>query len=111
MIIKLLAVVSIAVFLLTGCTAGPNPFGDTANAQGYVAGFFIGLWHGIIFPFAFFASLFLDGVSVYEVHNTGGWYNFGYLIGLAAIFEGGGTAARSTNRNDRPDDVEPTIRY
>ncbi|MEV0841977.1 hypothetical protein AB0I55_20755 [Actinocatenispora sera] len=34
-------------------------------------------------------SLFTDSVSIYDVHNNGGWYNFGFVLGIfipVAIF-------------------------
>jgi hypothetical protein len=37
--------------------------------------------------------LFRGDLNVYEVHNTGPWYNFGYLFGLACFFGGGGNRA------------------
>jgi len=85
---------AVAILVLaSGCAAGSNPMVGTPAADGETAGFFLGLWHGFIMPFAFVASLFLDDVSIYEVHNSGGWYNLGYLIGLAGILGGGGSAA------------------
>jgi hypothetical protein len=27
-------------------------------------------------------SLFTDSVAIYEVNNSGGWYNFGFVIGI-----------------------------
>ncbi len=45
-------------------------------------------------------SLFNSDVGIYEVHNNGGWYNFGYLIGLSMIF-GGGPAGSSARRRRR----------
>jgi hypothetical protein len=42
----------------------------------------------------FVASLFMSDLSIYEVHNNGAWYNFGYLFGLACFFGGGNQAAR-----------------
>jgi hypothetical protein len=105
-ILTLPIVIGTALFL-AGCTAGANPLANTPNHQGEVAGFFLGLWQGIIFPFAFLTSLVVEGISVYEVHNTGIWYNLGYLIGLAMIFEGGsgavshgGTDSRANNEDD-----------
>jgi len=38
----------------------------------------------------FVASLFKSNLGIYEVHNNGAWYNFGYLFGLACILGGGG---------------------
>lgn len=48
-------------------------------------GFLFGLWHGFIFPVAWFLSLFMDGVSVYAVPNNGGWYDFGYFLGIVVF--------------------------
>jgi hypothetical protein len=56
------------------------------------AGFWLGLWHGLITPVTFVISLFTDHVNIYEVHNNGNWYDFGYVLGLMTAFGG---AARS----------------
>jgi hypothetical protein len=58
--------------------------------HGEFAGFWLALWQGFIAPFVFVASLFKGDINVYEVHNNGSWYNFGYLFGLACFFRGGG---------------------
>ncbi|MGH2686777.1 MAG: hypothetical protein ACRDJP_15030 [Actinomycetota bacterium] len=85
-----------AVLLLSSCAAGPNPAAGTGQEP---AGFLLGLWHGIIFPVAFVISLFTDSVSVYEVVNTGNWYDFGFFIGVAMSLGGsGGAGARARRR-------------
>jgi len=38
----------------------------------------------------FVASLFKSNLNIYETHNNGAWYNFGFLFGLACFFGGGG---------------------
>ncbi len=68
---------------------------NSTAPDGSVAGFWTGLWHGMILPISFIVSLFRDSVSVYEVHNNGGWYNFGFLLGAAIVLGGGGSAAGS----------------
>lgn len=78
---------------LTACTAGPNELTDTPNADGHVSGFWRGLWHGLISPFTFIVSLFSDTVEAFEVHNNGGWYVLGFLLGASTIFGGGGGGA------------------
>ena len=75
---------------LTGSLAGPNPAANTPNEAGRVAGFWLGFWHGAIAPVTFVISLFSDKVHVYEVHNSGKWYVFGFLLGVTAIWGGGG---------------------
>ena len=84
-----------ASLLLVGCAPGPNALTDSPDGAGEVAGFWRGLWHGAITPVTFVISLFSDGVHIYEVHNNGGWYNFGFLIGASLVLGGsGGSAAR-----------------
>ncbi len=56
-------------------------------------GFLGGLIHGIIAPFSFVCSIFLDNVAIYAVNNTGGWYDFGFVIGAGILFGGGGKAS------------------
>lgn len=91
-----LLLAAIVLLSLAGCAAGPNEFVDTPNAEGQVAGFLYGLWHGVIAPVTFVISLFSDSVHPYEIHNNGGWYNSGFLLGLSIVFGGsGGGAAKS----------------
>lgn len=71
-----------ALLLLASCAASPNPHLGAANAEGIMAGVWLGLWHGAIAPVTFVLSLFKPDVSMYEVHNNGGWYNFGFLFGI-----------------------------
>ena len=47
-------------------------------------GFLGGLWHGITAGIRFIGSLFNHDIAVYAVHNNGGWYNFGYLLGVGS---------------------------
>ena len=88
----LLVVVLLLLSILAGC-AGPNQFKGTVGEHGRVAGFWLGLWQGSIAPFVFLASLFKSDLSIYEIHNNGAWYNFGYLFGLACFFGGSGNRA------------------
>ena len=48
-------------------------------------GFLLGVWHGFIFPVAWVLSLFVRGVAVYAVPNQGGWYDFGYFLGIVVL--------------------------
>lgn len=85
----------LAVLLMAACTAGVNPEVDTAAPDGDVAGFFLGLWQGFIAPITFFISLFTDNVNIYEVHNSGNWYDFGFVLGAGLLFSGGLFGRRS----------------
>lgn len=84
--------------LLSACAAGSNPATDVPASDGDVAGFWLGLWHGIIMPITFIVSLFNDDVGIYEVHNNGGWYNFGFVLGAGFLLSGGGAGAGSARR-------------
>lgn len=96
----ILALVLLAVILgLVGCAAGPNDLARTPDADGEVAGFWLGLWHGIISPITFITSLFAKGVHFYEVHNNGNWYNLGFVIGAGVLF-GGGFLGRRRRHED-----------
>jgi len=56
------------------------------------------LWHGLISCVTFVISLFSDNVNVYEVHNSGNWYDFGFMLGVSIIFGGGGRAAKRKSK-------------
>jgi hypothetical protein len=96
---KIFAII-LCICVLTSCAAGVNPMKNVPNEKKETASFFQGLWHGIILPVTFVISLFTPAVNVYETHNDGGWYNFGFLLGLAIIFggSGGGAGARARRR-------------
>jgi hypothetical protein len=70
------------LLLLSACAAGPNPGVSTGP---HTAGFFMGLWHGLILPITFVISLFSDTVSIYEVHNNGHWYDLGFVFGAGGL--------------------------
>ncbi len=77
--------------LLTGCADVTN---IDACRQSEPYGFFGGLWHGIIAPVSFVISLFSDNVAMYAVNNTGGWYDFGFVVGAGILFGGGHRATK-----------------
>ena len=92
-------IIVVLLMLLAGCAPGPNSLTGSPDREGEVAGFWLGLWQGIIAPITFIISLFSDTVEMYEVHNNGGWYNFGFLLGVMIIFGGSsGGAARGRRR-------------
>jgi len=87
-----LAVLSLVLgsaLFLSGC-ADTTSFTDAASRQ--PVGFWYGLWHGMIAPIAWIVSLFSDDVAIYAIYNNGGWYDFGFILGIGAL---GGSASRS----------------
>lgn len=87
--LRLAALLS-APFLLTACAAQQSGAGVAQTAPGFL----LGVWHGFIFPVAWVISLFVDTVAVYSVPNNGGWYDFGYFVGIVFI----GVGARGTKK-------------
>jgi hypothetical protein len=100
--IAIVLAIILLMFTISGCVAGPNELVNSPDMEGEIAGFWKGLWHGAISPITFIISLFSDSVYVYEVHNNGNWYNFGFLLGASIIFGGsGGGAARRRRKYSR----------
>jgi hypothetical protein len=81
-----------ALLLLGACAAGPNELVDTGPDP---AGFWLGLWQGLISPITFIVSLFTSSVNIYEVQNNGNWYDFGFMLGVACALGSGGGAGAS----------------
>ncbi|WJG11204.1 hypothetical protein [Aliiglaciecola sp. LCG003] len=77
-----LLVVMTAVTLITGC-ADSVSFVQAATME--KVGFLHGLWHGCIFPISWLCSLFMDEVAIYAIYNDGGWYDFGFFLGLGGL--------------------------
>jgi len=63
-------------------------------------GFLNGLLDGFLFPVAWIVSLFVPSVAIYAVPNNGGWYDFGYFIGVC--FLGVGANRTRTVYVERP---------
>ena len=76
---RLLAIA--AILALAACAATQAPDAVAPNAPG----FWLGLWHGFIFPVAWLVSLLVPKVAVYAVPNDGGWYDFGYFLGIVVF--------------------------
>lgn len=83
----------LATFLLMSCAKVSPHTENCITSDPY--GFWSGLWHGIIIFFSWVGSLFSDDIVIYSYNNNGGWYDFGFIIGLGSL---GGSAHRATNR-------------
>lgn len=92
-------VVLAPLVILLSCAPGPNVHKGSAGVNNVVAGFWLGLWHGFTCLFTLIASLFSSSVTIYEIHNNGGWYNSGFVLG-AAMFFGCRSARRKVKRLD-----------
>jgi hypothetical protein len=83
----------LALLTLSACAAGPNAMVDTGPDP---AGFWLGLWQGLISPITFLISLFTPEVNIYEVQNNGNWYDFGFMLGIVLAFGGGAGGGSAT---------------
>jgi len=82
-----------ALILLSGCLAKPLEFDLQAVQTDKIPGFLMGWWHGFTLLFSFILSIFKEDVTVYSSLNNGGWYNFGYLLGVMGFFGGSGAGS------------------
>lgn len=87
MIRTLRTATTLGLLLLLAACASQAPEGVVRDAG--APGFLHGLWHGFIFPFAWIGSLFSPEIAVYAVPNNGGWYDFGFFLGVTVL--GGGS--------------------
>ena len=93
-------VLAVGALALSACAATQDSGAVVSSAPGFL----LGLWHGFIFPVAWIVSLFLDRVAIYAVPNNGGWYDFGYFLGIVVF----GVGARKSRviYKDRVIDVK-----
>ena len=99
--LKLFFTVSL-LLLLTACAAGDARFTPEAPAD-----FWYGLWHGIISVISLIIHLFNNDVVVYEIDNTGGWYDLGFLLGVICIWSGGShVSCKSSEKKKRDQEWE-----
>jgi hypothetical protein len=68
--------------LLSGCA---DTVGFDVAASMEPVGFWHGLWHGMIVAFAWVGSLFSDSIAIYAIYNNGGWYDFGFVLGIGVF--------------------------
>lgn len=91
--IILLSIFVVVILTLTSCLPGNLAVDDKP------AGFLWGIWHGWIAPLSLIISLFNDKVNMYEVHNSGFFYNLGFYMAIIGGF-GGITLSRKKKKDD-----------
>ena len=93
--INFIALSFIFILLITSCAPG----GGSSTVDD-PAGFFMGIWHGWIAPISLIVGFFNENIRVYEVYNTGWWYDFGFYIAIIGGF-GGFSLIRKTSKKDK----------
>lgn len=73
------------ICLLSGC-ADTVTFAEASDIE--PVGFWHGLWHGMIAPISWIVSLFDSSTAIYAIYNNGGWYDFGFILGIGALTGG-----------------------
>lgn len=84
--VKILLLLTLVVVFFSSCAHTIDVQGcvDAVGVQSNY-GFWGGLWHGMIAPFSFIGHLFNKDITVFAVNNNGGWYMFGFLLGVGAF--------------------------
>lgn len=89
-VLYLILILAVVIFISGCATQSPEQIL-------HPPGFLYGLLHGFIIFFSFIASLFTD-FEIYAFPNNGGWYDFGFLLGVMMFFGGGGAGSRRRKR-------------
>ena len=76
-----------SILLLASCAH--QPISEASESPG----FFTGLWNGLTIFFALIGHLFDNSIRIYAFPNSGGWYDFGFFLGVCIFGGGGGSAA------------------
>ncbi len=91
----LLLLVAALTLAANGCFPGTSVYSPREPA-----GFFSGLWHGWIAPVSLIVGFFRPDVRIYEMNNTGWWYDLGFYIAVIGGF-GGVALSRKRKKKDR----------
>lgn len=86
--------VLVALLLLAGCSDSNLLANDAALCTRGLSGFWFGLWNGFTVCVSLVGSLFDPSIAIYDVCNNGGWYDFGFALGVGALSGGGVTVSR-----------------
>lgn len=81
--IALIMVLIIVLLMVTSCVPG-----DGKNTPENPAGFFWGVWHGWVAPISLIIGLFNKNIRVYELYNTGWFYDLGFYMAIISGFGG-----------------------
>jgi hypothetical protein len=78
-----IAILILIVSILSGCFPGDGR-GTVDNPVGFISG----IWHGWIAPFSLILGIFKGNIRVYEMYNTGWWYDLGFYMAIISGFGG-----------------------
>ncbi|MDD4310671.1 MAG: hypothetical protein PHO32_09845 [Candidatus Cloacimonetes bacterium] len=95
MMYRILLTLVLLLLLLSACAPGMND-----HRPDRPAGFLWGIWHGWIAPFSLIYSFFVPQSSIYEVNNSGFFYDLGYYLAVVGGF-GSLTFSRRARKKQR----------
>ena len=75
--------IGLIVVTMVACVPGGGVFHKENPA-----GLLFGIWHGWIAPISLIMSFFNSSIKIYEINNTGFWYDFGFYIAIISGFGG-----------------------
>jgi hypothetical protein len=93
--IKFSALFIFSILILSACATG----GGSSTVED-PAGFFMGIWHGWIAPISLIVGFFNSNIRVYEIYNTGWWYDFGFYIAIIGGFGGISLLRKNSKKKD-----------
>lgn len=79
--------------------------GDGKNSEAKPAGFFTGLWHGLIAPISLIVQIFNKSIRVYEAANVGFWYDLGFWLALSGGASGGAASVNHSRTRRRREEA------
>lgn len=85
---RVLILAGVTALALAACATQPLPQSEGAP------GFFWGLLHGWLAFFAIVGHIFNDDIRMYAFPNSGGWYDFGFFLGVGSLGGGAASSAR-----------------
>ena len=80
--------------VLMGCAPGTERYPSSEEP----ATFLHGIWHGWIAPVSLIWGIFNNSIRVYEVNNTGWWYDLGFYMAVISGFGSLSLARKSKNK-------------
>jgi hypothetical protein len=90
----IILLLDVCLLLGTACVPGKPRYDDPEKP----AGFWSGVWHGLIVVITMIWQFFNPQIRIYEVNNNGWPYDLGFVLAVIAIFSGG-RASHGSNRH------------
>jgi len=96
-----IAVLFVLGIVLAGCLAGPDSrWNDQPLPRDPPkAGFFAGLWHGLIAVITLILGIFTE-FKIYEINNGGWFYDLGFLVGVGAFSHSGVKVVKTRGKKE-----------